>query len=123
MKILCLGNEFIEEDSFAIKVSKILNNLGFKTISIIDSFQLMEHLTDENITIIDVVKNLNKTTLIKSSDIKSDSILTAHDFDAGYIINLLGNKEKIKIIGIPSTGNLEEISNEIKQILDSLYSD
>jgi Ni,Fe-hydrogenase maturation factor len=45
-KILCLGNEFIVEDSFALKVaaqlSKELPDIHF--INVKDSFQLMEFL-------------------------------------------------------------------------------
>ena len=81
MKILILGNPYIEQDSLAIQIS---NRLDQETIEIKDSFQLLPHLTsNEPITIIDVVQNLKTPQLISINDLKNSSVLSAHDLDGG----------------------------------------
>ena len=110
-KILVLGNEFLEEDSFA---KKVCENMSFTNIN--DSFELMDALqTDEDIIIIDVVKDLNRVVRIEKEDLKNDSFLSAHDFDAGFLITLLS--PEVKIIGIPQAGNPEEIRKELLKLL------
>jgi len=132
-KILCLGNEFIKQDSLAKEISKDLqkksdNKLEF--ININDSFQLIEHIKniseDEKIIILDVVQNLKEVKLLNIQDLKSDSITNAHDFDAGFFLQLLTEedknlKNKIKIIGIPmETKNKKEMTEEVKGILSDI---
>ncbi|MFH1521857.1 MAG: hypothetical protein ABIF18_02770 [archaeon] len=115
VKILSLGNEFIAEDSFAKKISDSLPD-DFDIINIKDSFQLMEILNEvENPIILDVVKGLEKVRLISIDDLRNDSILSAHDFDAGYVLKLIG--KECKIIGIPPEGNFDEIRKEVLEIL------
>ena len=46
MKIVCLGNEFIEEDCFAKEVGRLLAE-DHEVVNIKDSFQLMEVLNEE----------------------------------------------------------------------------
>ena len=110
-KILVLGNEFLEEDSFAKKVCENMNFTGIN-----DSFELMDALqTDEDVIIIDVVKGLNHVARIQKEDLRNDSFLSAHDLDAGFLITLLS--PEVKIIGIPQNGNIEEIRKELLKIL------
>lgn len=110
-KILVLGNEFFEEDSFA---KKVCENLNFTNIN--DSFELMDALqTDDDIIIIDVVKNLNRVVRIEKEELRNDSFLSAHDFDAGFLITLLS--PDVKIIGIPQAGNPEEVRKEVLRLL------
>ena len=110
-KILVLGNEFLEEDSFA---KKVCENMSFTSIN--DSFELMDALqTDDDIIIIDVVKNLNKVVKIEKDELRNDSFLSAHDFDAGFLITLLS--PEVKIIGIPQTGDLEEVRKDLLKVL------
>lgn len=115
VKILSLGNEFIAEDSLAKKISDSLPD-DFDIINIKDSFQLMDTLNKmKNPIIIDVVQNLKKVQIISVNDLRNDSILSAHDFDAGYVLKLIG--KECKIIGIPSEGNFDEIRKEVLEIL------
>ncbi len=122
MKILCLGNEFIKQDSLAKEISKELEKEMKKLefIMLKDSFQLIEYLgNNSEIIIIDVVKKLEKTRILSIEELESNSILTAHDFDAGFFLKLLGDEKKIKIIGIPMKGDFSEIRQDVKNMLIS----
>ncbi len=112
MKILSLGNEFIAEDSFAKKVCN-----GMDIINVKDSFELMDLLRGgDEIIIIDVVKGLNHVALIRKEDLRQDSILSAHDFDAGFLIELID--PNVRIIGVPENGDLNKIREEVQSTLN-----
>ena len=121
IKILCLGNEFIKRDSLAKKIGWKLKEQGdFEIININDSFQLMDILKpkskgNEDFIILDVVKGLMAVIELKVDDLRQDSILTAHDFDAGYVLKLL--KKEIKIIGIPMYGDEDKVLREVRWLL------
>jgi len=85
MKILCLGNEFIESDSLAKRIAKELEKelKDFEFVMIKDSFQLIEYLKEE-VIILDVVEGLEEVREIKIEDLKPSNIMNAHDFDAGF---------------------------------------
>ncbi len=117
MKILCLGNEFIEEDSFAKEIGKELAKKGFNAVDIKDSFQLMEELRKENeVVILDVVKDLQDVKLIDVNDLEKNKIISAHDFDAGFVLKLFDGKN-IRIIGIPMKGKVDFILGKILDII------
>ncbi|MCF7910288.1 hypothetical protein K9L16_01295 [Candidatus Pacearchaeota archaeon] len=121
MKILCLGNEFVKEDSLAKKIGFELKNLGFDILNIKDSFQLMSVLNNSNkeeVILLDVVQDLDNVGFIEIKDLRNDSIISAHDFDAGYVLKLIN--KSFKIIGIPQKGNLEEIKNKVIYFLRSI---
>ncbi len=112
MKILSLGNEFIAEDSFAKKVCN-----GMDIINVKGSFELMDLLRGgDEIIIIDVVKGLNHVALIRKEDLRQDSILSAHDFDAGFLIGLID--PNVRIIGVPENGDLNKIREEVQSTLN-----
>lgn len=113
MKILCLGNELIERDSFAKKIGEELRNEGYNIIEIKDIFQLIQELNNQDeIIILDVVEKIKEVCFLKPSDLKHSKIISAHDFDAGFVLSLL-DLEKIKILGIPLKGNLETIKKQV----------
>jgi len=115
-KLITLGNEFIEEDSLAKKVGALLKN-DFEIINIKDSFQLMTILNEtQNPIILDVVQNLQEPKIIPVENLRNDSILSAHDFDAGYAIKLVN--KPVKIIGIPTQGNPNEIKQKVLDLLN-----
>lgn len=121
MKILCLGNEFIKEDSLAKKIGLELEKSGFEIINIKDSFQLMGHVNNRTpLIILDVVSGLKEVKMLNVDDIKSNGIMTAHDFDAGFILKLLGKDKKIKIIGIPIEGDVVKIARDVKKLLQPI---
>lgn len=118
VKIICLGNEFIDEDSFAKNIGKKLKD-DFEVINIKDSFQLMSILNDDDdFVLLDVVQGLGEVCLLEVKDLKEDAITSAHDFDAAYVLKLLD--KDVKIIGIPMTGNLEEIKERVIQLIKSI---
>lgn len=123
IKILCLGNEFIEGDSLAkkiaLKLSQEIDLGGFEFVNINDSFQLIEYLK-ERIIILDVVRGFKEVKVINIEDLESSSITNAHDFDASFFLQLLGDNEKVEIIGIPMQGDEEEIKERVKGILTSI---
>lgn len=119
-EILCLGNEFIAIDSLAKKVGSLLKE-DFIVHQVNDSFQLMSLLNSiEKPIILDIVKNLKDVRIIPTEKLKSNNIVSAHDFDASYIIKLLD--KPVKIIGIPEEGNKEEISDQVRELIDKIYN-
>lgn len=115
-RILCLGNEFVEEDSLAKEIGNLLGKKGYDVVNIKDSFELMSLLNSENdFIILDVVQGLKKVKEISVEDLRQDNILSAHDFDAGYVLKLI-NKE-VRIIGIPQSGDVEEIMEEVLRLV------
>ena len=121
-KVLCLGNEFIQKDSFAKRLFKKLKkeNPNFQFINIKDTFQLIDYLkSNEELIILDTVENLNETKEIQIKELSKNKIISLHDLDAQFFLELLGNKSKIKIIGIPEKGNKGETTKKIKRILKS----
>lgn len=122
-KILCLGNEFIKEDKLAKKVGEELSiqmkDLDF--ISIKDSFQIIDLLKyNENLILIDVVKNLKEIRKIKVEDLSLNTISNSHDIDAAFFIKLLGEQKNINIIGIPMEGDLKLIMKKVKKMIEDL---
>ena len=118
-KILCLGNEFIEEDSFALKVgaqlSKELPEIQF--INVKSSFQLMEFLNVyDDVVVLDVVSGLKEVKILGVNDLQESKIMTAHDFDAGFVIRLFENKS-LRIVGIPMKGNVNTTKEHVKKLL------
>lgn len=118
-KILCLGNEFIEEDSFALKVAEQLS-MEFPEIHFInvkDSFQLMEFLNVyDDVIVLDVVSGLKEVKILGVDDLQENKIMTAHDFDAGFVLRLFENKS-LRIVGIPMKGNINIIKGNIKKLI------
>ena len=115
-KILCLGNEFIREDSFAKKIGLELEKSGFEIVNIRDSFQLMEILNDtsdqDEIIILDVVFGLEDVLILGVDELRDNKIITAHDFDASFVLKLFKDR-KFKIIGIPMNGEIDSIKNKV----------
>lgn len=118
MKILCLGNEFIKEDSFAKVIGKELIKEGYNIINIKDSFELISYINDENsLVIIDVVDKLKEVREIEIKELSKNKIISAHDFDASFFLQLVFNSKKIKIIGIPMKGDIFKIKEEVISLL------
>lgn len=119
--LLAFGNEYIKTDSLAMEISKELeiNNVDVRRCYSVDS--LYDYQDYEEIYILDVVKGLEKTTLITDIDkIKSHKLYSLHDFDLGFFLKLmkeLGMLKEIKIIGIPQQGDKEDIKKEIMNLI------
>jgi Ni,Fe-hydrogenase maturation factor len=115
VRVLALGNEFIKGDSLAKEVGDFLKK-DFEVVKIKDSFELMEILKDkEDFVVLDVVQNLKEVREIGLDDLRVNSVLSAHDFDAGFVLKLFG--DKIKIVGIPMEGDVFEIENKVNEMI------
>ena len=120
MKLVFLGNECIEEDSLGKKIEKDFEK-EFEIINVKDSFQLMSLLNEnscEEIILIDVVKGLEKVRKISVDDLSENNILSAHDFDAGYVLKLIG--KQFKIIGIPQSGDEDKIKEGVLELIKKI---
>ena len=111
VKIVCLGNEFVEEDCFAKEVGEMLKG-DFEVVNVRDSFELMGIISEvggrrsevgEGFVILDVVEGLSEVVRLKVEDLRADGIVSAHDFDAVYVLKLMD--ADVRIIGIPMSGD------------------
>lgn len=115
MKIVCLGNEFIEEDCFAKKVGALLEK-DFNVVNVKDSFELMGIVSSgDEFIILDVVEGLDRVCWIKVEDLRVDAILSAHDFDVGYVLGLMDCD--VKIVGMPTEGDVGEICGKVRKLI------
>lgn len=115
MKIVCLGNEFIEEDCFAKEIGELLKD-EFEVVNIKDSFELMGVVSDgDDFVLLDVVEGLDEVKSLRTEDLRADSITSAHDFDVVYVLKLL--EKDVKIIGVPMSGDLEKVKDEVVRLI------
>jgi Ni,Fe-hydrogenase maturation factor len=118
VKILALGNEFIGEDSFAKEISKILSK-NHKIINIKDSFQFLYELqSKDEIVILDVVEDLMEVKLIGRDDLRQNNIISVHDLDASFFLQLI--KPDVKIIGLPQYSEKEDLPRIIQKVEELL---
>lgn len=116
-KIYVFGNEYLVEDNFAGIVAKDLLNIrqDIEIIHCTSPDDLLEATGD--IIILDVVKNIQSPMIIKDiSQLKVNKIITMHDFDLGFFLNLLksvDDQRNITIIGLPMTGDASRIAEEV----------
>lgn len=121
MKVFCLGNEYFENDSYAIKLCRTLKSSPFNPIECQSADTFLEEVKGEKkICIIDVVKGIDDVKLLKQNDIRTNNLKTAHDFDIGFFMSLLkemGELAEITIIGIPQREPDNDIINKVKSKL------
>ena len=101
----------------AREVSGFLKN-GFNIVHCRSPDDLLE-IEDPEICILDVVKNIERPIIIENaSQLKTNKLITMHDFDLGFFLNLMkemGINKKIKIVGIPQHCNKAEIAEKMRQ--------
>ncbi|MBU2633680.1 MAG: hypothetical protein KJ674_00385 [Nanoarchaeota archaeon] len=120
--IYVFGNEVLDYDNLAKNIAKEikLENINFKPI---DSLNEIFDIQESNLNILDVVKGITKTTLITDLDkIQKPNMYSLHDFDITFYLKLmkeLKRVNKINIIGIPQSGDKEEIKKEVIKIIHS----
>ena len=115
MKIVCLGNEFIQEDCFAKEVGELLKD-EFEVVNVKDSFELMGIVSDgDDFVLLDVVEGLDEVKSLRTGDLREDSIMSAHDFDVAYVLKLL--EKDVKIIGVPMSGDLKRTRDEVLRLI------
>jgi hypothetical protein len=125
MKIYIAGNELIESDRLPLEIipelKKIFPALSFERVDPNENF-----IPEEGSVIIDSVDGISHVQLF--TDIGAfvlASSVSAHDYDLGFHLMLLGKLHKlphIKILGIPQRGGRENIREEIITSLRSVIS-
>lgn len=117
--VLCFGNEFVKEDALAKKIVDQIKLKNIKFVKCINNEDILKY-SKKNIVILDVVKNIKKTKLLKIKDLKENKLCSCHDFDVSTYLQLLettGQIKEVKIIGIPQRGNKAQIIKEIKRLV------
>ena len=121
MKILCFGNEFVEQDSLAKKLADELKIDGVEFIKC-DSLDRIKG----DIIILDVVKGLNDVRLIPLEKVKDFHPVSLHDFDLGTELKLrqsIGEINQVTIIGIPMSGDTDSIKQGIIKLINDIRKD
>ena len=115
--VFVFGNEFLEEDNFAFKVGKKMEN-KFNMVYCRSPDEILEH-NNKSVIILDVIKNIDKPVIIKDiSKLNTRKIISLHDFDVAFFLKIMkeiGIKKNIKIIGIPPKGSVDEIAKEVER--------
>ena len=118
MKILCFGNEYLEDDSLAKQLADELKVDGAEFIKC-DSLDGIKG----DVVILDVVKGLKDVKLIPLDKVKDFHPVSMHDFDLGTELKLrksIGEIQKVTIIGIPMQGDKENIKQGIIKLINEL---
>lgn len=115
VKVVCLGNEFIEGDSLAKEVGVLLAG-DYEIVNVRDSFELMGIVSSGiEFVVLDVVLGLKEVRRIDVQDLRVDSIASAHDFDAAYVLKLMN--AEAQIIGMPMEGDAEEVVVKVRKLI------
>ena len=121
MKIYCFGNEYVSCDSMAKRIADSLEMEGVEFIKT-DSIEGISG----DIVILDVVKGIKEVKVLTDIDkIKEFYPISAHDFDLGTELKLrkaVGELGKVTIIGVPMTGDIEDIKEKVKHLIHSQIS-
>jgi len=125
MKVLCLGNPIVPEDSVALEIADEIKNdyVVFEPCLSVDDF-LREAEREEELILMDVARGIDKIEIIDDPDkIDLKEKFTLHDFDIGFFIKLLeglGDLPKITIIAIPVHMGKEMIRIELPEVLKKI---
>lgn len=112
--VYVFGNEFLEGDTFAHEVASHLLQVKVEKCRSPDDLLSVD---EQEILLLDVVKGVEKPVLLQNVDqLKSRKLMSLHDFDLGFFLKLLdelGLGKKIKILGVPSTGDARECAAQV----------
>lgn len=120
VKIFCFGSDY-DQDSLAWQLADELKieNIEFQKCERVEDLLNAKGL----IYLMDVVKGIDKITIIDNLEkLEQNKIVSLHDFDAGFFIQLLNGLRGVqaKIIGIPYGSKKEDIIDELKTKLEEL---
>lgn len=113
------GNPYLENDAFAIRVARQLTDKV--RLEFCKSPDDLLHSPDRVIHILDVVRNTEEPVVITDpAMLKTQPMMSLHDFDLGFFLNLLqkmGMDKKVKIIGIPQQGEPRHVARKVEAFL------
>ncbi|MBI5158493.1 hypothetical protein HY992_00045 [Candidatus Micrarchaeota archaeon] len=118
-KVVCFGNELLEEDRLALDVGKALQKemRCFEFFFARNPEALLNYEKEKQIFILDVVRGINCVRFVEVDELKGRSIFSGHDYDLGTFL-LLSRMKNVKIIGLPSGMKLREAKKQAKQLLE-----
>lgn len=119
--VLVFGNRDLPCDSFAHKVADHIHLERVRFIRCTVPDTVLDYLDRDNVYILDVVQGISDVILIHNiKDLVAQKALTLHDFDLGSFLLLLdacGTAGKIRIIGIPQSGDFDKIKEKVERFL------
>ncbi len=122
MTISVFGNPNLPQDSLAFRLIPHLQRLLPRAEFIHQDPQEQIMPPNESVWwIIDVVKNISEVKLITDLEqIKDAKRMTLHDYDLATELKLIKKiypNLEIKIVGVPSYGNVEKIASRVANII------
>ncbi|MGM5488586.1 MAG: hypothetical protein ACQESG_06565 [Nanobdellota archaeon] len=120
MEVLCLGNEFIEDDKLCLELADELDMPGitFTKCSIdhfLDAAQTEKKLVILDVADVDTIKRIKDPAYLKERN-----IVTNHDLDLSFYIQLLhelGKLPELEIIAVPKDIAKGKVRKEIIRYL------
>lgn len=116
-ELYVFGNEYLAQDSMARRVAAHLHDVDIRHCRSPDD--LLD--AGDTITILDVAQDTDRVrTLTDVSALKTRNLVSLHDFDLAYFLNLLeaiGNHKNILIIAVPATGEPERLARDVERCM------
>ncbi|MFO7711228.1 MAG: hypothetical protein R6V53_05680 [Candidatus Woesearchaeota archaeon] len=120
MEVLCLGNEFIEDDKLCLELADELEIPGITfTKCTIDHF-LDAAQTERKLIILDVADIDSIRRITDPSYLSNRNMMTNHDLDLSFYIKLLHELDKlpeIEIIAVPKDIAKDKVRKDIIRYL------
>jgi len=114
MFIYVFGNEDVQKDNIALKVSQALRGvIGGVRFVCVKPNEDLPFSEGENVVIMDAVYGLTSVALLSLDDPDSLTLpprTSTHDFDLGFqlkYLKKLGRIGKVKLIGLPMKGSVD----------------
>jgi hypothetical protein len=120
MKIYLVGNQLLSTDSLPLLIKPNLQKI-FPQFEFIEADPCENLIPENDSFIIDTVVGLTTIKVFDSlDDFVSHKLVSVHDYDLGFHLQLLYKLNKIKqvkIIGIPAEYSLSQANQGIVEIL------
>lgn len=120
MKIYCIGNALIKNDSLPLRLIPVLQK-EFPQFEIIEADPNENFIPEDGSIIIDMAIGIDTITWLDSIDtLSSPSTVSLHDYDLGFHLQFLkkiGKLNKIRILAIPQSADDAVVGREIVTML------
>lgn len=121
--VYCIGNPALPGDRLALELADEFRLDGFEFVKVRSPEELFEKESGELI-IMDTAKGIDEVTIFSDlSKLKSANMISLHDFDLSYFLQLMekmGTLPKLTIIALPMGKGKEEIRPALTEVLRSL---